>query len=224
MVAEANGATFEIMWPGNEKCGSSTVLQSMIWNCRCTLRAWVKGYEGETVKSSPPGMEGLSFEEWQGTKTAGAADERDKQSLVEARVTKPMPHGFSAFPQDDILAEWAEYIPPKKGFFDVAMHGTPAAFCFGSTTANMSPRTLASMIRKNPEYTPGEKIRLLCCNTGKKTDGNYCFAEEPANILGVRVDSPNGMLYINRDGSFYIGHVGNKELTTFLPNERRRRK
>lgn len=33
-------------------------------NCRCTLRAWVKGFEGETVTSSP-GMEGLSFEEWQ---------------------------------------------------------------------------------------------------------------------------------------------------------------
>ena len=64
VVTEANGATFEIMWPGNEKCGSSTVPQSMIWNCRCTLRAWVKGFEGETVKSSP-GMEGLSFEEWQ---------------------------------------------------------------------------------------------------------------------------------------------------------------
>ena len=63
VVTEANGATFEIMWPGNEKCGSSTLPQSMIWNCRCTLRAWVKGFEGETVKSSP-GMEGLSFEEW----------------------------------------------------------------------------------------------------------------------------------------------------------------
>lgn len=64
VVTEANGETFEIMWPGNDKCGSSTVPQSMIWNCRCTLLAWVKGFEGETVTSSPK-MGDLTFEEWQ---------------------------------------------------------------------------------------------------------------------------------------------------------------
>ena len=54
----------KIMWPGNDKCGSSTVPQDMIWNCRCTLLSWVKGFEGETVKTSPK-MEGMTFEEWQ---------------------------------------------------------------------------------------------------------------------------------------------------------------
>ena len=44
--------------------GSSDIPQSMIWNCRCTLLAWVKGFEGETVKQSP-GMGEMSFEEWQ---------------------------------------------------------------------------------------------------------------------------------------------------------------
>ena len=34
-------------------------------NCRCTLISWVKGFEGETVKSSPK-MGDMSFEEWQG--------------------------------------------------------------------------------------------------------------------------------------------------------------
>ena len=43
----------KIMWPGNDKVGSSDVPQSMIWNCRCTLLSWVKGFEGETVKESP---------------------------------------------------------------------------------------------------------------------------------------------------------------------------
>lgn len=32
-------------------------------NCRCTLLAWVKGFEGRTVKSSPK-IGGMSFDEW----------------------------------------------------------------------------------------------------------------------------------------------------------------
>ena len=54
----------KIMWPGNEKCGSSTVPQQLIWNCRCTLLSWVKGFEGDTVKKSPK-MGDMTFEEWQ---------------------------------------------------------------------------------------------------------------------------------------------------------------
>jgi uncharacterized protein with gpF-like domain len=44
--------------------GESNAPQREIWNCRCTLRAMVKGYKRETIKKSP-GMGDLSFEEWQ---------------------------------------------------------------------------------------------------------------------------------------------------------------
>lgn len=47
--------------------GASDAPQEEIWNCRCTLLAWVKGFEGETVTSSPA-MGDMSFEEWQGAK------------------------------------------------------------------------------------------------------------------------------------------------------------
>lgn len=57
----------KIMWPGNDKCGSSTVPQEYIWNCRCTLLSWVKGFEGDTVKKSPK-MGDMTFEEWLDTK------------------------------------------------------------------------------------------------------------------------------------------------------------
>jgi SPP1 gp7 family putative phage head morphogenesis protein len=43
--------------------GESTAPQGEIWNCRCTLLAWVKGFEGDTVKESPK-MGDMSFEEW----------------------------------------------------------------------------------------------------------------------------------------------------------------
>ncbi|MBQ1504977.1 MAG: hypothetical protein IIZ49_06230, partial [Oscillospiraceae bacterium] len=44
---------FLIMWPANKKYGSSDVPQRHIWNCRCTLLSWVKGFEGDTVTYSP---------------------------------------------------------------------------------------------------------------------------------------------------------------------------
>ena len=55
---------FSIMWPAQSHGpGSSDIPQSTIWNCRCTLLAWVKGFEGNTVKRSPK-MGDMSFEEW----------------------------------------------------------------------------------------------------------------------------------------------------------------
>lgn len=55
--------------------GMSDAPQSEIWNCRCTLLPWVKGFEGETVKSAP-GMDGMSFEEWQNAKAPKEGSKR----------------------------------------------------------------------------------------------------------------------------------------------------
>lgn len=55
----------EILYPAQASGpGASDIPQSMIWNCRCTLLAWVRGFEGSTVTSSPK-MGDMSFEEWQ---------------------------------------------------------------------------------------------------------------------------------------------------------------
>ena len=54
---------FQIYYPADSRPGISTAPQSQIWNCRCTLRAWVKGHEGETVTQSA-GLGGQTFEEW----------------------------------------------------------------------------------------------------------------------------------------------------------------
>lgn len=58
---------YEILYPA-DCTGDSYELQSEIWNCRCTLISWVKGFEGDTVKSSPK-MNGMTFEEWQNEHT-----------------------------------------------------------------------------------------------------------------------------------------------------------
>ena len=54
---------FTIMWPADCTSSVSTAPQSEIWNCRCTLLSWVKGFEGDTVKHSPK-MGDMTFEEW----------------------------------------------------------------------------------------------------------------------------------------------------------------
>lgn len=55
---------YKILYPAQAGPGTSNIPQETIWNCRCTLIAWVKGFEGDTVKSSPK-MGDLTFEEWQ---------------------------------------------------------------------------------------------------------------------------------------------------------------
>lgn len=58
---------YKILYPAELGKGESDLPQREIWNCRCTLLAWVKGFEGETVRQSDK-MDGMSFEEWQEAK------------------------------------------------------------------------------------------------------------------------------------------------------------
>lgn len=55
----------EIMYPAQTGSfmGVSNIPQEMIWNCRCTILAWVKGYEHDTIKTSDK-MGDMTFEEW----------------------------------------------------------------------------------------------------------------------------------------------------------------
>ena len=87
----------------------------------------------------------------------------------------------------------------------------------------MSPRLLAAIIRHTKGWN-GQNIRLLSCSTGQRIGDAYCFAEELANVLGVKVKAPNDLLYINVHGQTRIGKTGNGEMILFSPNQRGRRK
>ena len=49
---------YELRFPGDPEGPAY-----LVYNCRCTTLSWVKGFEGDTVKSSPK-MGYMSFEEW----------------------------------------------------------------------------------------------------------------------------------------------------------------
>ena len=132
--------------------------------------------------------------------------------------------GFMCFPEGDPLIENSKNVTPKDGFFDVAMHGTPRAVAFGTAEGtNMSPRLLAAIIKHNKNYH-GENIRLLSCSTGVRVNGEYCFAEELANALGVIVEAPNMKVYTDSNGTIKVGKYGEGRMIPYKPNERRRLK
>lgn len=55
----------EIMYPAQTGTfmGVSNIPQEYLWNCRCTLLAFVKGFEHDTIKTSDK-MGDMTFEEW----------------------------------------------------------------------------------------------------------------------------------------------------------------
>lgn len=90
---------FTIMWPADCTSGSSDAPQSEIWNCRCTLLSWVKGFEGETIKSSPK-MGGMTFEEWQQTKAVpDTARDRAQFKEYQRLLGKDAPKYYNDFQQ-----------------------------------------------------------------------------------------------------------------------------
>jgi hypothetical protein len=150
-------------------------------------------------------------------------DARDDLGKIVTRGTTRIKQGFSAFPKDDVLYERIKKVEPDGNKFDVAMHGSPSAVAFGGTEANMSPRLLASIIRHSQDYH-GQDIRLISCNTGNTSSGDYCFAEELANSLGVTVFAPNDLIFISKNGKIMVGIDGSGSIIPYKPNERKRLK
>ena len=142
------------------------------------------------------------------------------KSIVK-RSTIKLKNGFSCFPDGDPLNENVQKVAPLKSYFDVAMHGSPTAVGFGTAELNMSPRLLAAIIRHTKGWN-GQNIRLLSCRTGQQIGDAYCFAEELANALGVKVKAPNDILYISELGNLRIGDDGKGKFIIYRPNERRR--
>lgn len=188
-------------------------------NCRCTVL-----YDPADGSKK---MQNVFTKRWTDKKhyarlktKAMAQPQRAKSNYDEKRSLK---QGFEAFPTGDRLKSYIRNVKPDGDFFDVAMHGTPSAVCFGTNTVSMDARELARIIMRDPNYRNKQSVRLLSCSTGvQPPDGSYCVAEQLANILGVQVKAPDDVLNIRPDGSFYVGYWGTGDFQTFKPNQRRR--
>ena len=77
--------------------GESTAPQHEIWNCRCTLRPWVKGFEGDTIKHSPK-LGDMSYEEWLDAKERpDSQSDRDQFEEYQQLLGGKVPKRFADF-------------------------------------------------------------------------------------------------------------------------------
>ena len=111
------------------------------------------------------------------------------------------------------FASNAKKIPPVDGKYDVALHGTFDRAVFFEKPINASD--LAKIIKSRPDYTIGTPVRLFSCNTGNIENTGDCFAQELATALNTTVEAPQMEIYVEEDGSFYDGFIGNTQLKTF---------
>ena len=216
----------KLMFPGDTSHGASGW---NIYNCRCSVKAVVKGYGRkretytEWIKRLQEEAAAVDAADDADALKFFGADARDSLSKIASGGIMQLENGFAAFPDGDPLAENIKAVKPLKTFFDVAMHGSPTAVGYGTLETNMSPRLLASVIRHMDGWN-GQKIRLLSCSTGKQIGEGYCFAEELANALGVTVKAPSDTLYISKHGVIYIGELRDGKFIDYHPNQRGRRK
>lgn len=93
-------------------------------------------------------------------------------------------------PALDAVMEEALTIPPKPGYYDVVVHGSPYGVSIKDERGevrNITPKQLALLIKRQKDYD-GEKIRLLSCSTGQEEHG---FAQQLAREMGKEVRAPN---------------------------------
>lgn len=221
-----------LMYPGDRSGDPSEW-----YNCRCTMGGVLDENSGKKAVTYRGKNAETAYEDGTAIKSTisklkstgkTTADKRDNlQSIAKGnKIKQRRENGFSCYPTDEsgkILTKSFKNLTPEEGFYDIGMHGATDSVAYGSSGANMSPHMLAEMIKHEDGWN-GQNIRLMACNTGKQVDGEYCFAEELSNSLGVKVKAPDDYLFMREDGSFYVGYDGNGAMRTFSPNERGRYK
>lgn len=165
---------------------------------------------------------------WAEKKAAGnVLTNTQNSSIIKTReqtkaiIAKAQAQSKPIFAVDDAVrgpfATNVSQVPPKKGYYDVALHGNPQnAEFFGEP---IDAKTLAKIIKSRNDYPKGSKIRLLSCSTGKITDTANCFAQQLANALGVEVEAPTKDIFVYPNGNFDIGKRNDGEMKTFYPRE-----
>lgn len=110
---------------------------------------------------------------------------------------------FSYDTAENTFPSRSKKIPKEEGFYDVVTHGADTFVDFFDEP--IDAYTLANIIRNRKDYVKGTKIRLISCSTGNTENTGNCFAQLLANELGVTVKAPTDKIYVELDGTYYIG-------------------
>lgn len=139
----------------------------------------------------------------------------------ENKATK-IPQGISLFNSRSNLAKWSQKIGIDGDFFNVSTHGGSDGVTFNSASNTITLDELVDLIRKSPNYSEGQPIRLLACYTGAyDEDLETTYAQLLANKMNVIVKAPASVIRIYEDGDLKIGTRRGRSQTfkVFRPEE-----
>lgn len=129
-------------------------------------------------------------------------------------LAKPI---FAEDTEDNKFASYVAKVKPKKGQYDVAMHGSDKSTEFFGKP--IDAYTLAKIIKSRKDYEIGTPVRLLACSTGNTDETGNCFAQILANELHTTVYAPTDVINVRADGSFFIGDYADGEIKPFFWRE-----
>ena len=169
---------------------------------------WIKGEHGYFMGSVSDGQSGGGAG---GGVPGGIDDENEKGAILKgtynpADISKAISQEGTNFVTKDLnnpeslYGEMIEKVPPEKDWYDIKAHGSSDSVKIFDSVVDSAE--LARIITLRSDYH-GQKIRLLCCDTGKEVNGT-CVAKELSRLLGVKVKAPTEMIFASNDGSFKI--------------------
>lgn len=220
----------KIMYPAQTGSfmGISNLPQETIWNCRCTLLAFVKGYEHDTITHSDK-MGKMTFEEWLEAKPkpqdilhqAQRGDQIEQEYINEYRkmskeADEILKNRSTVVNGKDISETWERR--PDKFDFEIddvlnaqGFDGKPrvvskAEFDEAVKNANF----IAQRAYSAPDQETLDAYRdqlyngkwYVDCSTGgaRHGQGMYCIADYSGNITGD----------MKSEASAYAGYYGNR--------------
>lgn len=142
---------------------------------------------------------------------------REERKAIINRGVKEKEPVFSIDTELNKFPSNAKNIPKDKDYYYIITHGSETAVDFFGE--NIDAYTLANIIRNREDYTIGKKIRLISCKTGNTDNTGDCFAQLLANELGVVVEAPNKTIFVNEDGSYFIGRSSEGKMVKFYPRK-----
>ena len=139
---------------------------------------------------------------------------------------------YSYDTKENHFPSYARRIPKEPNTFDVISHGTfesmdffPQDYQKKGIRSQIDAFILAQILNGREDFQEflsdckerGVKpiIRLLSCDTGNTENTGNCFAQLLANELGKTVSAPTKKIYVNPDGTFYIGKRKDGKMKTF---------
>ncbi|SNY74061.1 WXG100 family type VII secretion target [Paractinoplanes atraurantiacus] len=154
----------------------------------------------------------------------------------------PVYHGpnSTAVGYDSSTMRNFDHVEPKPGVHDVVVHGEPnGTFRPGVVGEDggkyphnyTSPEQIAQAVRDNPNYVPGQPVRLVSCHTGRvdadpDLPGLVPAGQQVADSLGVPVEAPTQAVGVPIYGSGkYVPRIANKpelpegKWVTFWPRD-----